>query len=1034
MSTEYADATQAQIRETLTRLQSPIPDLTTLLPLLVAPLACVGLLPPRFRDYDIAPISSDAFSILRHIPALQRALLEHIVPAWEPVLQQEDKYQLIEQYFCPDAISFASPAAGQFALYAYSTLLSISMRDSSVWLLAKLCKSYPIDVLHSVLFSSGTSVSSSRHSISWEDCVRDVISVPAKVANYMAGRSDIPSVLEHGMYFSDVSIRTEALIYVLSSANKSQDTLDSLAYLLAKLVNVGVFPPSIPTSPAQPSFFRSTLATIRAHLGTSDDQKYSAFWIGLLAAMPSSLTLRSFLTSLLSSLTPLQPPRDGLDAGATVRALVKREALLLKQLFGALSRSNGELSESFSAVALGRTWTEGHARIFACWAAGAQHGSRTREGLDLLLAEVVDMWTDSEHVRHSLLSQHHYVTALLLLTLSHFPPPSPAHDLALSPPFIRSVSTYISHLDPSIRRCGMLVAEEVARAAGKALDFGDWDGDEQGKPWCRRLRDLIKQSDVDAEDWVEPEESALPHSRAPLVTDVADVSEGNLAAPPEPPEPPAGYDSDDSVTGYASTASSRSASPTPSELAEYERDPTLRVGVKKVPRPVYLAQLGEMVRSSGGLQGGNEQDTATKIEVALDVAEELIRRKSGYGTELEENAVNLVYGFIGLQDNYDLEGFDQKRQAALDALVACCPRKAAPTIIEQFFTNQYSTDQRFVMLNALALGARELAGLPVPDLPGRQALPDNKTAFPSKQLPPALHKRYITAGDQLSTNNPVQLLLEGISQLAIEKGREATADKIPEVVRERNLRVRTSSKISEVPAPASPSARLALMQQLAGTGFRHPKLTSFSEVAAEFFICPLINRFWQFLRDEQTREERSAHQPLLHRYRSAGSGLVLSALVLGRMLETLGVLVHAARNAKEWLHVIAPDALELALTVGTRPVSRGEGLDEDADVDAPEGQTSKEAALLNASLELALVVLDGCLDLDGGRSLGLEHTALLLGTGEWASKVFGSLEDGAKVVGGGGAQEVHLRRSAAGVVLKVDELTSRWRRSMIDLV
>ena len=48
------------------------------------------------------------------------------------------------------------------------------------------------------------------------------------------------------------------------------------------------------------------------------------------------------------------------------------------------------------------------------------------------------------------------------------------------------------------------------------------------------------------------------------------------------------------------------------------------------------------------------------------------------GTSAEENAVNLVYGFVGLQDNYDIEGFDQKRQAALNALVACCPRKAAP--------------------------------------------------------------------------------------------------------------------------------------------------------------------------------------------------------------------------------------------------------------------------------------------------------------------------------------------------------------------
>lgn len=44
----------------------------------------------------------------------------------------------------------------------------------------------------------------------------------------------------------------------------------------------------------------------------------------------------------------------------------------------------------------------------------------------------------------------------------------------------------------------------------------------------------------------------------------------------------------------------------------------------------------------------------------------------------EENAVNLTYGFVGLQDNFDLEDFDDKRQDILNALVACCPRKTAP--------------------------------------------------------------------------------------------------------------------------------------------------------------------------------------------------------------------------------------------------------------------------------------------------------------------------------------------------------------------
>lgn len=46
----------------------------------------------------------------------------------------------------------------------------------------------------------------------------------------------------------------------------------------------------------------------------------------------------------------------------------------------------------------------------------------------------------------------------------------------------------------------------------------------------------------------------------------------------------------------------------------------------------------------------------------------------------EENAVNLVYGLIGLHNTYELGGFEEKRQAALNALVACCPRKAAPYV------------------------------------------------------------------------------------------------------------------------------------------------------------------------------------------------------------------------------------------------------------------------------------------------------------------------------------------------------------------
>lgn len=306
------------------------------------------------------------------------------------------------------------------------------------------------------------------------------------------------------------------------------------------------------------------------------------------------------------------------------------------------------------------------------------------------------------------------------------------------------------------------------------------------------------------------------------------------------------------------------------------------------------------------------------------------------------------------------------------------------------------------MLNAMALGARELASLPVP----ASLVDAQKIAFPSKQLPQPLHRKLISY-EKDHQGSQVQRMLDDISQAAIESGKNAAEEKVPEIVRSRQLRIKKPTQVTEV------------IQKKAQTTFE-PKVDgsfSFAELAAEYFLGPLIGKFWLFLRDEQAREERSAYRT--YAYHAAGTGLILSPLVLAHFLGTVGVLMHAARHSLAYLSVLAPDALELAVTLGTRPMSS-----------APE-EKEKEAAVLTASLELALIVLDGCLDLDGGRSLGLDHPSLLVSTGEWAGHVLEALESGVRVQGGGGSQELRLRRSAAGVVLKVDELSSKWRQSMI---
>ena len=237
------------------------------------------------------------------------------------------------------------------------------------------------------------------------------------------------------------------------------------------------------------------------------------------------------------------------------------------------------------------------------------------------------------------------MSALLLLSVSSFPKDAaPVQSLAFSPAFITAISSYISHLDPAVRRCGLLAAEIVAQRTGKSLNFDNWDGEGQGREWARRVRSLISSRDADSKELgidvirIEREEKISTELKV----------ESDTAVPKKHPPVEvinSGYDSDDSLVGYASSPpSSRSPSPTPSELEEIEKDPTLNVGKKKIQKPVYLADLGTMLRGSAK---PDDADQADRMEVALNCAEELIRRKREYGLELGE--LNFV-AFIFLSD------------------------------------------------------------------------------------------------------------------------------------------------------------------------------------------------------------------------------------------------------------------------------------------------------------------------------------------------------------------------------------------------
>lgn len=315
------------------------------------------------------------------------------------------------------------------------------------------------------------------------------------------------------------------------------------------------------------------------------------------------------------------------------------------------------------------------------------------------------------------------------------------------------------------------------------------------------------------------------------------------------------------------------------------------------------------------------------------------------------------------------------------------------------------------MLTALAIGARALAGLPIPPPSSKIGMEGKNMSvgFPTKMLPPALHRRYATVEERNTAQGKaggeeVQGLVRRITGEVVERSKGEVEKAIPAVVRERRLRLGSARKgVAEVMENET-------WTQARGRGM--PRGTTFAEVAAEYFVMPLVNHMWLHLRDVETRSGRG---------RGAGTGIILQTAVLAQYLGTLTVLVHAARHAPAFLGVVVPGAVEMCMALGRRGIDDGEG------------EGDGDGAVVTAALEVALVALDGAVDLDGGRTLGLEYTGLVLGLGEWAGGVLNGLEGGRRVRGGGGAVEGRMGGAAAGVVLKVESVISRWNRSMVGL-
>ena len=312
--------------------------------------------------------------------------------------------------------------------------------------------------------------------------------------------------------------------------------------------------------------------------------------------------------------------------------------------------------------------------------------------------------------------------------------------------------------------------------------------------------------------------------------------------------------------------------------------------------------------------------------MALSNAKDLIRRKASFGKEVTDNSDELAALLMGLSDTFEVDNFEDLRQQALIAILIADPTAVAQFLAQSFFEGDHSLQQRSSILAALGLGARELAGF-------KDEQHDSTESFPSKKLPPALHKAFGGVIERsTSPLNRVALRLQSqiMEPLALESAEQLSGPSV--------LKVKTFS------------TRMAVEKAR-----KKPTANKLAKIVADHFFFPLVGRWWVY---RQAYGKRSA---------------VLPDQLLPVYIRTLALLMHAAGPSTLSLPQMTAELWALLLSVHTSAM------------------TGNKLGIMEAVLFALMVLLDVN---DDGQRLAAEHAKDLVETQEWARLVLDRLPAG----------------------------------------
>mmetsp|Transcript_12775 Transcript_12775/g.26416 ORF Transcript_12775/g.26416 Transcript_12775/m.26416 type:complete len:419 (-) Transcript_12775:1478-2734(-) len=133
----------------------------------------------------------------------------------------------------------------------------------------------------------------------------------------------------------------------------------------------------------------------------------------------------------------------------------------------------------------------------------------------------------------------------------------------------------------------------------------------------------------------------------------------------------------------------------PYDLEDDEED------LRTTPKPLHLLEALDLLRT-----GENHDHAFTRHEAALEALPSLIRKRSD---DLADVAVSLVLELLRMEDKFNIEDFNTKRESAIRTLVVEESLLVGRSLIEQLFEEGGLAD-RLLIISSLQSASLELSG------------------------------------------------------------------------------------------------------------------------------------------------------------------------------------------------------------------------------------------------------------------------------------------------------------------------------------